>query len=481
MFRQYQHQGSAGSRTTVRTISGVSQSSETMKSVNGSPAEETAPSTVIELTVDELAQKSLDSAFSSTITSRPAEASDGREHTSITVSNILARVEEVEPVDESSADGSVVSKETESGVIQKANAEEQREEIDVQKAMTEISSDKNNEDQETVHCNQPETDDTKAAEVVGDSTTTTSDDAQTPGTDGETVKSEDNIGKSVNSTTEDTVNEGDLEIPVDSEHGDETDQKSPEPASCPENSVMGGASVFNEDDVSSVSDQICHSNADDSQEESSYASAATGEEGDVLKQEGDKAEDDEGKIKDQEGQETEEEKEGKQEAGVQENEARESVEKQVPCLNSETPPVDVPEKSVTESPKENVSDGHSSSINEAASEDQQPSDPTLPSSTEVFPAASDSTSVSQPSETSGTTAGEAPPGVADSSTTASSSDTHKSTDSASKTKEIKIARLDVSNVALDTERLELKETSSTVRIYFYIYKHAASVSHVEPL
>uniref|UniRef100_A0A4W6EPP6 Neurobeachin n=1 Tax=Lates calcarifer TaxID=8187 RepID=A0A4W6EPP6_LATCA len=73
MFRQYQRQESGGSLSTIRTISGVSQSSETMECVNGPPAEEAAPSTVIELTVDELSQKSPDSASSSTITSSPQE------------------------------------------------------------------------------------------------------------------------------------------------------------------------------------------------------------------------------------------------------------------------------------------------------------------------------------------------------------------------------------------------------------------------
>ena len=49
-----------------------------------------------------------------------------------------------------------------------------------------------------------------------------------------------------------------------------------------------------------------------------------------------------------------------------------------------------------------------------------------------------------------------------SSTAPPSTNTQKAAEPAAPTKEIKIARLDVSNVALDTERLELKETSASV-------------------
>uniref|UniRef100_A0A4W6ES33 Neurobeachin n=1 Tax=Lates calcarifer TaxID=8187 RepID=A0A4W6ES33_LATCA len=120
MFRQYQRQESGGSLSTIRTISGVSQSSETMECVNGPPAEEAAPSTVIELTVDELSQKSPDSASSSTITSSPQETADERGHASITVSNILARAEEEERelVQEPPRDGSGDGKDSEATVTE---------------------------------------------------------------------------------------------------------------------------------------------------------------------------------------------------------------------------------------------------------------------------------------------------------------------------------------------------------------------------
>ncbi|XP_070768829.1 lipopolysaccharide-responsive and beige-like anchor protein [Enoplosus armatus] len=463
MFTQYQRQGSAASMSTIRTISGVSQSSETVGCVNGPPAEETAPSTVIELTVDELSQKSPDSASSSTITSSPTETANERGHASITVSNILARAEEEEEqklVQESSKDISGDGKETEATVTQKNNEEEQSKDTNGQEPVAETPTD----NLQTSVCDhdQVETDDTKAIEVVRDSATSSaSDDTQTPVTDDEKSESEHNKGESSNSMTEDSLNETDSELQVVSQQEGKTDHTSPGTAACLENSVLGGASIFNEDlvDVSSVSDQVPPGDVDDSQEESSFASAVAGEEVKVGKKEQDKHEDDEVKGNDQEGHEmkTEEEKDEMQEVRIQEK----NEEKQVSGLESQTPPAETPEQSVTEPPEEEVKDEQSSSTTETAPADQQPSDTTLPSIAQEVAAASD-TSPSQPSETTTTTEEETLSSPPDSSSTAASnSGTQKSADSVSKTKEIKIARLDVSNVALDTERLELKETSTT--------------------
>ncbi|XP_041788966.1 lipopolysaccharide-responsive and beige-like anchor protein isoform X3 [Chelmon rostratus] len=446
MFRQYQHQDSAGS---IRTISGVSQSSETMQSVNGPPAEETAPSTVIELTVDELSQTSPDSASSSTITSSPLEAADDGAPASITVSNILARAEEEEPKSAQEDDSGDV-KETEAAVALKDDKEEQSEETNKQEP-TSVSS-------------QAETDDGKAVEVVGDSAATSaSDDTKTPVTDDEKSESEQNKDESSNSMTEDSLNEADTELPVASEEEGKTDQTTPEAAACLSNSVLGGASVVNEDlvDVSSLSDQVHRSDADDSQEESSYASAAAGEEEELGKKQEAKDEEEEGKKNDDEGHEVKrEEKDKGQGVEIQEKtEESESEGKLVSVSESQSPPAETPEQSATEPPKEKEEE--SSSITDTAAADQQPSDTTPPSTGQEVAAASDSTSPSQPSETTATAKDETLPSPADSSTAASNSDTQKTADSASKTKEIKIARLDVSNVALDTERLELKETSAT--------------------
>uniref|UniRef100_A0A3Q2QGZ1 Neurobeachin n=1 Tax=Fundulus heteroclitus TaxID=8078 RepID=A0A3Q2QGZ1_FUNHE len=288
MFRQYQ--GSTGSRSTIRTVSGVSQKD--------------------------------------------------RDHQSITMSNILASAEE-----ESFGDESDVNSET-----------------------------VNNDDPETESA-QSRAADAGTEEVVENAAAPTNGDAKTQLTREE---------------------KGDSSKPSAevSEKGDEAKQMSPEPSASLENSVLGGASVLNEDlvDVSSVSDQVNPSDADDSQEESSYASAATGEEGELVKNEEEKHEGGGSEIKDPQEQETRME-EGKEEMETVE---RDSVEDQVPP--------------------------------QTEAGDQGKSPPAAPG-----------TSTAGPS-------------------------TSKSSDSATKTKEIKIARLDVANVAIDTERLELKETSSTVRI-----------------
>uniref|UniRef100_A0A8C2XS59 Neurobeachin n=1 Tax=Cyclopterus lumpus TaxID=8103 RepID=A0A8C2XS59_CYCLU len=341
MFRQYQRQESAGSLSTLRTISGVSQSSETMDCVSGPFAEETAPSTVIELTVDKLSQKSPESASSSTVTSSPLEAAGGRGHASVTMSNILASAEEEEEeqklVQESSKNGSGDDgKETEATVTQKDDAEDQSEKTNKQEPVTEASTDENTDDIHTSVSGQPETDETKAKEEVKDSAT----DA-TPVTDDE--KSEAIKGESSNSVTEDSLNESDVELPVVSEPEGKAAQTSPEAAASLENSVLGGASVYNEDlvDVSTISDQVLTSDADESQGESSYASAAAGEEGEVGQKEDDKHEDDENKKDDQEGHElkTDVETDEKQEVGTQEE--SETEEKQA----SRTPPAETTEQS----------------------------------------------------------------------------------------------------------------------------------------
>nr|XP_046271216.1 lipopolysaccharide-responsive and beige-like anchor protein isoform X4 [Scatophagus argus] len=439
MFRQYQHQESAGSLSSIRTVSGVSQSSETTESVNGPPAEEVAPSTVIELRVDELSQKSPDSASSSTITSSPMEAADERGPSSITVSNILARAEEEEQklVQESSKDVSDDGKET-----------------NELEPVTETSTNASTDNVQTPVSDQSETDDRKAVEVVGDSATTSaSDDTKTPVTDDEKSESEPNRGESSNSMTEDSLNEADAELPMVSEEEGKADQTSHEIVARLENSVLGGASVFNEDlvDVSSVSDQIHPSDADDSQEESSYASAAALEE--------DKNEDDKDKKNDQEGPEMNRDKDKDEKPEVRTQEEAKESETEEKCVSgseSQAPPAETSEQNVTEPPIDQGEDEQSSSISETTTVDQQPSDATLPSTAQEVAAASTSTSPSQPSETTGEETLSSP---VDSSIVASAS--QKSEDSVTKTKEIKIARLDVSNVALDTEKLELRETSVT--------------------
>lgn len=462
MFRQYQQQETAGSLSRIRSISGASQ--EPAEIINGPHGEEAAPSTVIELNVDELSLKFPDSASSATITPSPIEAANERGHASITVSNILARAEEEDQLaqESSKSDG----KETETAVIEKNTTDDLNREPNQQEPVTEASTDKSTGDAQSAGSSlterhgeeHPETDGTNVTETDKMSVTV---DAQTTVTD-ETSDSEDNKGQSSTSMTEDSLNEADIEPPVASDPEGKNGQMSPENMGALDNRVLGGASFFNED--------LVHmSDTEYSQEDSSYVSAAAaGDEGENAPKMGDENQDEEGKKNDQEGQEV---KSKVSEITIPEETEESEASEPYSYLESQrmdAPPAETPEQNLTEPTKEKVEDERSSSITDPATSDQRPSDTTLPSTAEegAAAAAPDTASVASPSQTSDisvATTEEALPSAPDSSTAPSRSDSQKSADSGGKTKEIKIARLDVSNVALDTERLELKETSTTVR------------------
>lgn len=446
MFRQYQSQESAGSQSTIRTVSGVSQSFETMESVNGPAAQEMAPSTVIELTVDS----------SSSVTSVPLEGADEMSPASITVSNILASAEEEEqksaqePPEGVSGDGDG----TEAAVTHEDSEELQSKETHPSNVQTSVS-------------NMAATNGSNGLETVRDFASTLENDPKTAITDGEKPSKT----ESSNSMTEDSLNEMETEAPIGAEEEeDRTDQTASETAACLENSVVGGASVVNEDlvDVSSVSDQIHPSDADDSQEEPSDGSAAASrQEGDVEIKEDDNHREDESE-KNRDGEDTDENQEI---IPVGKNKQSEAEEQQASTSDSLTPPAETPEQTVTEPTKENVPDeSPPSTISDTPAADQQPSDNTVPFSAQEVAAAGAAASASTPTSTKEETS-------ADSSSVASSSGTQKGADSVNKTKEIKIARLDVSNVALDTERLELKETPATVCISFISHLFTCEVSY----
>ncbi|XP_068607152.1 lipopolysaccharide-responsive and beige-like anchor protein [Brachionichthys hirsutus] len=428
MFRQYQHQESSGSLSSVRTVSAVSQSSETVQSVNGTPVEETPPSTVIELTVDELSQKTPDSASGSTIASSPQEAADESGFASITVANILAGVEEEEEqeeeqklVKETSEDVSSGDKETEATVIPKNNEEGQTRETKDQELVIGASTDQHFDNLQGSISQQAE----------GERRGTTGDSGATPGSDDTTIsvmdderpESVSNKDESSNPMTDHSLNEPGSELPTVLEQEDKTGQASPETAGGLENSLLGGASVANDDlvDISSVSDLTRPSDGDDSRE-SSYFSAAAGEEAGAVKMEEDKNKDEEGESNHQEGSENKGgEARRMQEVKMQgKTEGSESDGK--PEVDGRTP--------AAEMANENVKDEQSSSTTGSASTDQQPS------------AAPQEVSAAPP-ETPRTREEETLPSPTD-----------------NKTREIKIAKLDVSNVALDTDRLELKGTSA---------------------
>ncbi|XP_076003760.1 lipopolysaccharide-responsive and beige-like anchor protein isoform X3 [Genypterus blacodes] len=471
MFRQYQRQETAGSLSRIRTISGASQ--ETTEIINGQHAEEAAPSTVIELNVDELSLRSPDSASSSTITSSPTDGAYERGNASITVSNILARAEEEDQLAQESSKGDV--KETETTVIEETNTDDLNREPNQQESATESSTDKSIGDAQSAVGAPSDRDGSEHPEIETNVTETekmsVAVDAQTT-VKGETSESEDNKGESSTSVTEDSLNEADIEAPVGSDPEGKNGQLSPENM---DSSIQHGASFFNEDlvDMSSVSDQIRPSDTEDGQEDSSNISAAAGDEGEEASKMADETKDEECKKNYQEGQEVKLEVKDDQEESettVHEKTGESEESEQGSELESqklETPPAETPEQALTEPAKDEVSDELSSSIADTASSDQQPSDTTLPSTAQEVPAAAaapDSATIAPPSQTSDIAVAnteEAPPSAPDSSTASSSAHSQKSTDSGGKAKEIKIARLDVSNVALDTERFELKQTSTT--------------------
>uniref|UniRef100_A0A8C8A2H6 Neurobeachin n=1 Tax=Oryzias sinensis TaxID=183150 RepID=A0A8C8A2H6_9TELE len=327
------------------------------------------------------------------ITHSKVRAED-REPASITVSNILGRDEDKEQkgAEENSSDGLDVGKENEVAVIKMTNSKEP------------------------------------------DSAPSRSDDPAAESDD----KKPENKDASSSSETENPP-----------EKADEAEQTSSEPAASLENSGAGGASIFNEDlvDMSSVSDQVQPSDADDSLEES-YVSAATGEEGEV----GEKAAG-EADSKRKSSEQEEEEVKSEEKAEDQESMEQEKVDEKNPCLENENTSIVAPQQTDAGAPKEDVGNVQSSSDTDR--KDQQPSDTTPTSSSQEAP--------NQPSKAGDTTTAEETQSAAPDSNTYSS-DTPRSPDSHSKTKEIKIARLDVSNVASDTRGLELKDASSAVRV-----------------
>uniref|UniRef100_A0A8C5FE50 LPS responsive beige-like anchor protein n=1 Tax=Gadus morhua TaxID=8049 RepID=A0A8C5FE50_GADMO len=128
-------------------------------------------------------------------------------------------------------------------------------------------------------------------------------------------------------------------------------------------------------------------------------------------------------------------------------------------------------ESESEKNEETVSDPQSEGLKteeaDAPVPDAPPTDPQS-SDSEAPPSAQDSSAMAtpipaDPQSAAATTKEEVAQAEASVSSTAPpSTNTQKAAEPAAPTKEIKIARLDVSNVALDTERLELKETSASV-------------------
>uniref|UniRef100_A0A8C7PDE7 LPS responsive beige-like anchor protein n=1 Tax=Oncorhynchus mykiss TaxID=8022 RepID=A0A8C7PDE7_ONCMY len=270
--------------------------------------------------------------------------------------------------------------------------------------------------------------------------------------------------------------------------------KEPELAKRPEEQVSAAISACQEGSavgasVQSVSDQVRPSSTDDSMEESSFVSAAGGEEEEKEEEEVKTEE----VVVEEEKMEEVKAEEIKTEVKTGKEKEEESVaEVTKSAVESQaTPPASVPEESPTQPPKMEEIDldpsapGTDPTSTEPA---RQPLESTTspPSALEaILPAAvgatvskSDTPQVVAPAEAPSTKAvqpeapqaTEAPSTRTDTSpkvATATAVEAGKDSaaegpGSATKTKEIHIARLDVSSVASDTERLALKETSTPV-------------------
>uniref|UniRef100_A0AAZ3RAA8 Lipopolysaccharide-responsive and beige-like anchor protein n=1 Tax=Oncorhynchus tshawytscha TaxID=74940 RepID=A0AAZ3RAA8_ONCTS len=262
-------------------------------------------------------------------------------------------------------------------------------------------------------------------------------------------------------------------------------------SACQEGSVAEVSAVGAS--VQSVSDQVRPSSTDDSMEESSFVSAAGGEE-------------EEEEVKTEEVV-VEEEKMEEVKAEEIKTEVKTGTEKEEESVaevtksaveSQATPPASVPEESQTQPPKmEEIDLNPSAPGTDPTSTEpaRQPLESTTspPSTLEaILPAAvgatvskSDTPQVVAPAEAPSTKefqpetqqATEAPSTRTDTSpkvATATAVEAGKDSaaegpGSATKTKEIHIARLDVSSVASDTERLALKETSTPVCHHCFIY------------
>uniref|UniRef100_A0A8C7QD96 LPS responsive beige-like anchor protein n=1 Tax=Oncorhynchus mykiss TaxID=8022 RepID=A0A8C7QD96_ONCMY len=251
MFRQYQRLGSEGDAAGIRTISGASRDSEILASASTpSPPE------------------------------REGDRSQ-RGQAPITVSNMLARAEEEEELQQVQ---NQISEDQRGGAGDRAEATPQETEAKLTgdkvssktveaMAVTETATDKTNEaaaasTAETDEATRPETDDAKVAksETSDDAKTSDTDKVVRPQTDGEKGSETHSCKASNVLMSEDSLNE----------------PKEPELAKRPEGQVSAAISACQEGSVaegSAVGASVQSvSSTDDSMEESSFVSVAGGEE-----------------------------------------------------------------------------------------------------------------------------------------------------------------------------------------------------------
>lgn len=421
MFLEYQRMGSeGGSESRIRTVSGASPDSQFLASANDElNADETAPSTVIELRVEEK------------VTDQPGDKEEIRAQIPVTVSNILARDEE-----QRQTDTIATSLETKNGDKgEQDTTKEPGKDNEVQNM--EANMDGEHERVERVEAditmtegriNEKERADLSVRDDADNTQTATNKDAKV---ETEAVKiSDEDDGKT---STAETV----LNVQVEDKEkgpGDyspeavkEAKVEETSEASANQETSTTGASATNEDstDVSSVSNFMKVS--DDSKEDSSFVLATAGE-----------TDDNGAELEDDEKEKEKKLEAEKDEKPLQNEKVKETKDEPAPMLE-----VDLNQSSSIDETKchTETTAGHGA-VETDQTPEVLPPDVSKMSMAEVSPCTE---SISQD------------PGTNQDTLKAAGTET-----SATKTKEFKIARLDVSSVASDTERLELKDTSTTV-------------------
>uniref|UniRef100_A0A6Q2X696 LPS-responsive vesicle trafficking, beach and anchor containing n=1 Tax=Esox lucius TaxID=8010 RepID=A0A6Q2X696_ESOLU len=405
MFRQYQSQGSEGDLTRVRTISGA----------RADQGEETAPSTVIELTVDpDVAPQSQESPSTSppsvvsTSSAPSASPPEGdrdesqRDEEPITLSDILAKAEEGEKeelqLDQIAEEQRKVADDGVDDTTQKTAVKPTGYEVCVETIEREASSKTS-----------PGTEDAKAGEQNTDDVKQTIHDAKKEFVEKTKLRTD---------HKKDSDNDNDE---VDKVLMSEDSLNEPEPVNVTDKQVSAESLAGQKDDLvvsgvpggSSIMDQVHHSSTDDSLESSSFVSAACGE--------------------DEEEEERQDQvKTGN--VGIKEKEG----------IKADEVKAETKSKEVTEAEIAKVEPA----VESPESQEAPPASP--PKESEAEPAQMEEIDLNQP----GTDIVSSDPESKDGAT--------ESPSAAVKTKEIHIARLDVSSVASDTEKLELKEASAPV-------------------
>lgn len=499
MFREYQRLGSdSGSGSRIRTISGASRDSELLGRANGeilesAPGEEMAPSTVIELCVDEPSSVATRAESEGGDGERVSdkgkddETEEGRGHAAVAVSNILLRAEEEEKQEE---ERRAQQQDNQAGSQCEAEAPDEAPcDNHVDAAMEGNDAEPEPKEKPTVPGEGAEGGDPQKSEETGaegkaaEASESLKEEAKVEGTnDVKQPAGEGDVPKEGELTEENRDQHKDPESGEPAKESgvvlsreDSAEQGNSEVSNYQETSTAG-ASILNEDlvDVSSVSDAVRAS--DDSMEESSFvsASAPTGEDD----EDGDDEDEDaaqrkvaesasgqpDGSAESSPTEGQEEVKEGSEKSADQEGEEKamvDSKEAQPATGTTKEPVVDpIPSEEPTAEPV--VS--------------EEPTDPVTSGGTTAEPVASEEPTA-DPVASGGSTAeaqtskeekGDPSPAkneegeASDSQKPAAAPGKEQAQGTAAKTKEIKIARLDVSSVATDTERLELKEASTSV-------------------